>query len=213
MLHNDHAAKISPRLPWGDEAAQAFAEWTRQWHMDTRPLPAAAATLQQLHRANFALWHLEDSARDASATDSIIAGVKRSIDKTNQSRNDLVEQVDLELLQILADEQLPHPAAPLHSETPGMMLDRLSILALKLFHTAEEADRSSATEKHRQRNRERLCVLQQQSSDLAGCLSMLWQQVTQGTRGYRLYRQLKMYNDPELNPVLYSPTMARTPPA
>lgn len=160
--------------------------------------------MQALHRANFTLWHLEDRARDPAATDTVIAGVKRSIDTANQQRNDLVERFDRDLLQQFADAALPNVAAPLHSETPGMMVDRLSILSLKLFHTAEEAERSDATATHRERNQQRFAVLQQQSADLQHCLADLLQAVTQGTRGYRLYRQMKMYNDPELNPVLYT---------
>jgi hypothetical protein len=83
------------------------------------------------------------------------------------------------------------------------MIDRLSILALKVFHTAEEGMREDATAEHRERNRARLAVLQEQRDDLAGCLAELWRQVREGTRRFKLYQQLKMYNDPTLNPVLY----------
>jgi hypothetical protein len=81
---------------------------------------------------------------------------------------------------------------------------RLSILALKIFHTSEEAHRESATEQHRQRNCDRLRILTQQRADLALCLDELWSEVMAGRRRFRLYRQMKMYNDPELNPVLYT---------
>jgi Protein of unknown function (DUF4254) len=93
--------------------------------------------------------------------------------------------------------------APLNSETPGLIVDRLSILALKIFHTDEETRRESASEEHRGRNRERLRVLLQQRGDLAQCLDELWQQIVAGERRFRLYRQMKMYNDPDLNPALY----------
>ena len=156
------------------------------------------------HRANYDLWHEEDKARDPHATDAAIAAVKRSIDRLNQHRNDLVEQIDLAAVLALA-ESLPSQddSAPLHSETPGLMLDRLSILSLKLYHTAEEAQRSSASESHRQRNNTRLAVLNEQRDDLAACLGALWQEVLAGHRRFKLYRQMKMYNDPSLNPVLY----------
>ena len=95
------------------------------------------------------------------------------------------------------------PEAPLHSETPGMMIDRLSILALKIFHTEEETRRASATEEHRQRNRERLTLLREQRTDLAHALDALLDDVTNGRRRFKLYRQMKMYNDPELNPAVY----------
>jgi uncharacterized protein DUF4254 len=96
------------------------------------------------------------------------------------------------------------PAAELHSETPGLMVDRLSILSLKLFHTREELERVNAPPGHRARNQERLDLLIEQRGDLEGCLERLWQQVCAGQRRFKLYRQLKMYNDPELNPAIYS---------
>ncbi len=151
------------------------------------------------HRANFDLWHEEDKARAPEAADAEIARVKHAIDGLNQRRNDLVEQIDLWLMKGL--EQ--NGRAPLHSETPGLMIDRLSILALKIYHTAEESRRSSATEGHRLANGTRLAVLKEQRGDLAGCLDALWAEVLEGTRRFKLYRQLKMYNDPELNPAVY----------
>ena len=157
-----------------------------------------------LHQANFDLWHLEDEARKPSAPDAVIAGVKRRIDSINQHRNDLVERIDRELLEALAASSLPHASAPLHSETPGMILDRLSILTLKAYHTAEEATRKDATSAHLDRNRARLAILERQRDDLAACLDTLWQEVCHGTRRFQSYRQMKMYNDPELNPVLYA---------
>jgi post-segregation antitoxin (ccd killing protein) len=152
------------------------------------------------HRSNFDLWHEEDKARAPEATAAEIARVKRAIDLLNQRRNDLVEKMDVWLIERL--EQ--NAAAALHSETPGLMIDRLSILALKIYHTRDEADRASATEEHRMRNVERLAVLEEQRDDLAGCLDLLWAEVLGGTRRFKLYRQMKMYNDPELNPAVYA---------
>ncbi|WP_433969759.1 DUF4254 domain-containing protein [Tunturiibacter gelidiferens] len=83
------------------------------------------------------------------------------------------------------------------------MIDRLSILALKIYHTREEARRTSATAEHRSRNVERLALLEQQREDLAGCLDVFWSEVLGGKRRFKLYRQMKMYNDPELNPAVY----------
>ena len=161
--------------------------------------PPLALALQQ-HRANFDLWHEEDKARSPQAPDAAIADVKHVIDRLNQLRNDLVEQID-ELLLAQAGEQ--NDESPLHSETPGLIVDRLSILSLKIYHTAEEAHRASASDAHRERNAARLAVLTQQRDDLAGCLETLWLEVLGGRRRFKLYRQMKMYNDPELNPVLY----------
>jgi hypothetical protein len=151
------------------------------------------------HRANFELWHQEDKARVPGAPDAEIVRVKRAIDSLNQRRNDLVEKMDLWLIDKL-DQDI---TAPLHSETPGLMIDRLSILALKIYHTREESCRASAAEQHRAKNAERLILLEEQRDDLAGCLDALWAEVLQGTRRFKLYRQMKMYNDPELNPAVY----------
>jgi len=152
------------------------------------------------HRANFDLWHHEDAARDRTASDHDITEHKHIIDTLNQRRNDLAEQIDLLLI---AGAPPQDDSAPLHSETPGMMIDRLSILSLKHFHTAEEAVRPDATAAHHQRNRDRLTILNDQRGDLAGCLDQLWADIQNGRRRFKLYRQLKMYNDPTLNPVLY----------
>jgi hypothetical protein len=152
------------------------------------------------HRANFELWHEEDKARVPGVADAEIVRVKRAIDRLNQRRNDLMEKMDAWLMERLEQDE----GAPLHSETPGLMIDRLSILALKIYHTRDEADRGSATEAHRQRNGERLVLLEEQRDDLAGCLDALWAEVLKGTRRFKLYRQMKMYNDPELNPAVYN---------
>lgn len=151
------------------------------------------------HIANFDLWHEEDKARAPEARDADIAEVKHAIDRLNQKRNDLIEKMDAWLLERLEQNE----QAALHSETPGLMIDRLSILALKIYHTQEEEHRETATETHRRRNADRLVLLREQRSDLAGCLDALWSEILQGTRRFKLYRQMKMYNDPELNPAVY----------
>jgi hypothetical protein len=155
------------------------------------------------HRANFDLWHIEDEARKPDASNADLADVKRRIDSTNQLRNDLVELLDQMLLAWLQARGLPDPKAPLHSETPGLIIDRLSILSLKIYHTREEVERKYAPEGHAARNRERLAVLEKQRRDLAGCLDALWKEIENRTRRFELYRQLKMYNDPSLNPAIY----------
>ena len=184
---------------------------TALWHqiepgLDLTPAPGSefmdAVTAQ--HQANFELWHIEDQARAPRATDREIAEVKHAIDRTNQRRNDLMESCDAVLLAALADTGLPSAGAELHSESPGLILDRLSILALKIFHTQEEIERPNAPEGHAERNRERLQLLETQRSDLAGCLDRLWQLVVAGERRFKVYRQLKMYNDPSLNPAVYT---------
>jgi Protein of unknown function (DUF4254) len=184
-------------------------ETTALWHT----LPAAAnesspadlwlALVARQHRANFDLWHIEDEARTPGATDAQLADVKRRIDRTNQLRNDLAESLDRTLLDWLAPQRLPAEDAPLHSETPGLIIDRLSILTLKIYHTREEAERCDAPPEHSERNRARLAILSDQRADLACCLDLLWRDTLAGTRRFKLYRQLKMYNDPTLNPAIY----------
>ena len=155
------------------------------------------------HRANFELWHIEDEARRPGATNAELAEVKRRIDATNQRRNDAVEDLDRALLEDLAAKNLPAPGAVLHSETPGLMIDRLSILSLKIYHTREESCRDNAPAGHAERNCERLVILEEQRNDLAHCLDTLWSDILAGKRRFKLYRQMKMYNDPSLNPAIY----------
>lgn len=188
---------------WHDDPSSQAAPLEENWFSD-REESVFRKTLLRLHRANFELWHQEDKARDPSASDAQIADVKRSIDGLNQRRNDLVEHFDGLLLASLEARKLPSPKAKLHSETPGMMLDRLSILALKIYHTQQETERLDAPEGHVERNRERLLLLRSQRDDSAACLDELWADVLSGRGRFKLYRQLKMYNDPALNPVLYS---------
>jgi hypothetical protein len=204
---------------------------TRAWHLDSYLVPALRdevapvcceagsvagseaesawlAAVDRQHRANFDLWHIEDEARAPGATDAELAGVKRRVDLTNQRRNDLTEELDRALLAWLVVKGLPNDESPLHSESPGLIVDRLSILALKIYHTREEAERADAPPGHAGRNRERLAILELQRADLAGCLDDLWRQTLEGTRRFKLYRQLKMYNDPALNPAIYRKTLA-----
>jgi hypothetical protein len=187
---------------------------TIDWHThpDTPSSAPASGSLDELllahHRANFDLWHEEDKAREPGASDARIAQIKRNIDLLNQRRNDLVESIDRTLLEAAGTQ---NPAAALNSESPGLMIDRLSILALKLYHTEEETHRASATEAHREKNRARLALLHEQRADLTACLNDLWAQVQSGTRRFKLYRQMKMYNDPDLNPAMYSRSTSRKP--
>ena len=183
-----------------------FDDWTTCWHVD--PKISASATplhlaIENLHRANFELWHEEDKARGLHAGDAVIAAAKRAIDRINQRRNDQVEQCDALLLEELAASNLPNAQAELHSETPGLMLDRLSILTLKRYHTLEEIERTDAPPGHSERNQQRLAILEAQRNDLAACLDRLWQRVLHGEARFQQYLQLKMYNDPDLNPTLY----------
>ena len=178
-------------------------ELTAQWHVDSAASGGEIdALIVEEHRQNFALWHEEDRARAPLASAEEIAQTKRSIDVLNQARNDLIEAVDTQLLEELQAQEIGI-GGELSSETPGMIIDRLSILSLKIFHTQEQVERSDVTPEHIEKNRERLSILLQQRQDLAGCLNALWEDVQNGRRFFKIYRQLKMYNDPELNPEIY----------
>ena len=205
-----------------DKIVELQDERTRAWHhppVDSEAAEPGATSdsnpnaesdwlnaVARNHRANFDLWHIEDEARAPGATEAELASVKRRIDTTNQCRNDLAEELDCALLGWLQAHGLPNPEAPLHSESPGLIVDRLSILALKIYHTREEAERNDAPAGHAERNQERLAILEEQRRDLAGCLDTLWRETLAGTRRFKLYRQLKMYNDPTLNPAIYTKT-------
>jgi hypothetical protein len=192
----------------GNEIVQLQDQLTELWHLHptltgNEPSSEWIEAVARQHRANFDLWHIEDEARAPGASDAELAEVKRRVDSTNQRRNDLAEELDRALLAWLAEERLPNCDAPLNSESPGLMIDRLSILALKIWHTREESERVDAAPGHSERNRDRLAILEEQRADLAHCLDRLWRETLDGTRRFKLYRQLKMYNDPSLNPAIY----------
>jgi hypothetical protein len=185
-----------------EEIVQQQIEWTGRWH-ETPTTPRTGepwAAIERNHRMNFDLWHAEDAARRDDQGPASVRDAKRTIDRCNQSRNDAIEQFDVWLLG-----QLP-PAraeAPFHSETPGMIVDRLSIMALKIYHMRIEAARNSATDEHRRKCAGKCAVLEEQHADLKRCLQSLLAELESGTRQCKLYRQFKMYNDATLNPQLY----------
>ena len=191
-------------------AAQKIAScqsiWTQLWHgveenAATAPL---LALVQQQHRRNFDLWHEEDKARDPGAADAQIATVKRAIDKFNQQRNDLIEKLDDYIFETLQRQKIaPGADAPWNSETPGSIIDKLSIMSLKVFHMNEQTERLDATAEHIQKCRTRLETLIRQRDDLATALQMLLNDLFSGAKQMKLYRQFKMYNDPDSNPKIY----------
>jgi hypothetical protein len=174
----------------------------REWYAARREAVEAGAGLashvRAQHFCNFTLWNHEDEARRRDVSDAVIAGVKRAIDRTNQQRNDLIERIDELLLSALA---APKHEAEQHSETPGQMIDRLSILALKIWHMRRHAARGSDAALAAE-CAAKLGVLETQRGDLRTCLDRLWQDCLAGRRFFKLYRQFKTYNDPRLNPAL-----------
>jgi hypothetical protein len=137
-------------------------------------------------------------------TDARIAQVKRAIDKYNQARNDAIEKVDDWLIEELARRGIvAGPTAPAATETPGAAIDRLSILELRRFHMREQIDRADATQEHREKAASRMAVLDMQRSHLMDALQRLIGEIFAGQRPLRVFRQMKMYNDPSMNPYLY----------
>jgi hypothetical protein len=171
------------------------------------PSPAAIAGsvwawIGANHRCNCMLWDEEDLARRRDVADAAIAANKRAIDGFNQRRNDAIEKIDEALLARLA-AVVPAADAWHNSETAGSMVDRLSILALKIFHMRAQATRADASDAHRALCGEKLARLLLQRDDLARCLDRLLALAAEGRAFWRVYRQFKMYNDATLNPYLY----------
>jgi hypothetical protein len=176
-----------PDRAWAAAGAARHADGVWQW-------------IEANHRFNNLLWDEEDLARRKDVPDSAIAVNKRAIDGYNQQRNDAIERIDEHLLAALGEVG---PGARLNSETAGSMIDRLSILALKIFHMRVQTERTDATPEHLETCRQKLVRLIEQRSDLQACLAELLADCTAGRAYFKVYRQFKMYNDPDLNPYLY----------
>ncbi|MBP3228347.1 MAG: DUF4254 domain-containing protein [Bacteroidaceae bacterium] len=185
---------------------RAIADYHATDNVDApRPARYADASLEDLlYRKcwiDTVQWHLEDLIRDPQIDPVAALALKRRIDKSNQDRTDLVEDIDCWFLDNVAGEPLPD--ATINTETPAWAVDRLSILALKIYHMREQAERSDADEAHRARCADKLAVLLVQREDLGGALDTLLDDIRAGRKRMRLYKQMKMYNDPSTNPVLY----------
>ena len=147
-------------------------------------------------------WHFEDIIRDPQIDPVEALSLKRRIDRSNQDRTDLVEDIDSYFRQQYS-EVTPLPDARLNTESPAWAVDRLSILALKIYHMQEQVDRTDADEEHRERCRLKLDVLLEQQKDLSTAIDQLLEDIAEGRKYMKVYRQMKMYNDPATNPVLY----------
>lgn len=148
-------------------------------------------------------WHLEDIIREPSIDPETALKIKRRIDASNQDRTDTVEFIDSYFLEQFKDVEI-RPNAKINTESPAWAIDRLSILALKIYHMAEEATRESASAEHRKTCTEKLEVLKQQQVDLSTGIEELLSDMKGGEKFMKVYKQMKMYNDPSLNPVLYT---------
>ena len=147
-------------------------------------------------------WHLEDLIRDPEIDPTAALALKRRIDKSNQDRTDLVEQIDSYFLQYYSQVTLQADAR-LNTESPAWAIDRLSILILKIYHMQEQVQRTDASDEHIQRCNNKLNVLLEQKGDLSGAINQLLDDLQAGRVRMKVYRQMKMYNDPSTNPVLY----------
>ena len=185
------------------------------WPQDEPPPPAPGvwSWVQTNHRFNSRLWAEEDLARRTRVSDGEIANNKRAIDGFNQARNDATERIDELLLVALglvdpasartdAPVSTVPPGSRLNSETAGSMIDRLSIMALKIHAMRAQTLRQDVDEAHRASSRDKLARLQQQRTDLAACLDALLADCAAGRAHFKVYRQFKMYNDPQFNPAL-----------
>jgi hypothetical protein len=148
-------------------------------------------------------WHLEDLIRDPAIRPEAALALKRRIDDSNQERTDVVEYIDSWFLQQYKSVK-PAPDATINTESPAWAIDRLSILALKIYHMQAEADRSDATTEHRETCGRKLVILLEQRTDLSAAIDQLLLDIEQGRKYMKVYRQMKMYNDESLNPVLYA---------
>lgn len=147
-------------------------------------------------------WHLEDIIRSPNLPADRFIATKRRIDKSNQDRTDAVEKMDDWFLERFKNVKTA-PDARMNSETPAWLLDRMSILQLKIYHMREQTQRKDADAAHTEACARKLSILKEQEADLELCFDQLFDDLAAGTRRMKVYRQMKMYNDPKLNPILY----------
>ncbi|MDE7153726.1 MAG: DUF4254 domain-containing protein [Muribaculaceae bacterium] len=168
--------------------------------------PYAAGTIEHtLYAKNWidaVQWHLEDIIRDPQIDPVEALALKRRIDRSNQDRTDMVEEIDSYFRDKFADVTVL-PDATINTESPAWALDRLSILALKIYHMQAELQRTDASAEHIARCRAKLDILLQQRVDLTTAIGQLLDDIAAGRKYMKVYRQMKMYNDPDTNPVLY----------
>ena len=185
---------------------QLHNETVDRWHHQAidNPYDGVWSIICKQHSFNFLLWHEEDIARSKDVSDERIAQVKRAIDGYNQQRNDWIEKVDDWLTGYLVESRIsPATNARLNTETPGSVIDRLSIQSLRIYHLREQLERSDVDQQHLESVQQKIakCLLQQQ--DLSNSLQELIEDIAAGRKRHQTYRQFKMYNDPTLNPALY----------
>ena len=188
--------------------AQAVADYHRTDNVNAiMPNPYEEGTIEyDLYRKNWidtVQWHLEDIIRDPSINPIEALSLKRRIDHSNQERTDLVERIDSYFMECYRDVQ-PQSDARINTESPAWAIDRLSILHVKLWHMREQVERKDVSAEQHAKCTAKLAVLEEQLNDMTISISQLLADYQTGKRIMKVYRQMKMYNDPTLNPVLYS---------
>lgn len=193
------------------DSFKIFADTTALYHATddvdaqvANPYPEGSieATLFAKNWIDAVQWHLEDIIRDPNIDPVAALALKRRIDKSNQDRTDMVEEIDTYFREKYADVK-PLPEATINTESPAWALDRLSILALKIYHMAREVERTDASPEHIAKCQAKLDILLQQEQDLTTAIDQLLDDIAAGRKYMKVYRQMKMYNDPSTNPVLY----------
>ncbi len=187
---------------------QCIADYHIHDHIDTaEKAPFAEGSFENLlYHKNWidtVQWHLEDIIRDPKISPENALVIKRRIDASNQDRTDLVEKVDDYYLELFEKIEVK-PEARVNTESMAWAIDRLSILALKIYHMRQEAERKNIDQALQAKNQFKLNVLLTQRDDLSLAIDQLLEDLKSGNRVMKVYRQMKMYNDPELNPVLYA---------
>ena len=199
-------SRCSAGLPSVETITQLQIDTVAAWHQGPieNPYEGFKQLVCQQHEFNYRLWHEEDIARSPTADDVRIAQVKRAIDKLNQARNDMIEKLDDAITEMLHSLQIvPASDAPINTETAGSAIDRLSIMSLRLYHYEEQLERDDVDEQHRGKVNDRIDLCRQQHADLSQSLQELLDDIFNGVKRHKTYRQMKMYNDPSLNPEIY----------
>lgn len=185
-----------------------FEQLVKEWHCEKyditnlENLSGLKKFYVKLMYHNFTLWHFEDKARVKNISDAVIADVKRNIDVQNQLRNDTIELIDVYIQNLI--KKIPLLKKSYNAtETPGAAIDRLSILCLKIFHMREETVRKDADSEHITKCKNKLFILELQKQDLIKSINLLVEKIYSGEIEHKIYRQMKMYNDPSLNPEVY----------
>ena len=198
-------------MPFTQQANKIFRQVIEDYHLTDNvdaPIrnPYQRGTIEyQLYQKcwiDTVQWHYEDIIRDPHIDPTEALSLKRRIDHSNQDRTDLVEDIDSYFRQYYSNVT-PLPDARLNTESPAWAIDRLSILALKIYHMQEQAKRSDASPEHIKKCQAKLDVLIEQQKDLSTAIDQLLDNIAQGRIYMKVYRQMKMYNDPTTNPVLY----------